>query len=101
VTSASGSRGNLVDWFLRDRRSGRLVVAQWPNIPLVLWFVASAVPALLGLDGGWGAVMSVVAVVALGWWAIDEMARGVNPWRRLLGAVVFAALVATRTTLLL
>ena len=30
---------------------------------------------------------------ALGWWAIDEVARGVNPWRRILGAsgVVFVA----------
>ena len=25
--------------------------------------------------------------ITLGWWAIDEVLRGVNPWRRVLGLV--------------
>jgi hypothetical protein len=85
----------VVDWFLRDRRTGRIVIGQWPNAPLVVWLVASAARALSGLDGAWGTALRVVATLALGWWAVDEIARGVNPWRRLLGAVVLAGLAAS------
>ena len=46
-------------------------------------------------DGTWGVSLRVVATVALSWWAVDEVIRGVNPWRRLLGAVVFAGLVVS------
>jgi len=36
-------------------------------------------------DSGAFTVLRVVALAALGWWAVDEVVRGVNPWRRLLG----------------
>jgi len=32
----------------------------------------------------------VLATAGLVWWAIDELFRGVNPWRRLLGGAVLA-----------
>jgi hypothetical protein len=41
------------------------------------------------------AALQLVAALALGWWALDEIGRGVNPWRRLLGAVVLGGLVAS------
>src|SRR5688572_13531562 len=83
----------VVDWALRDRRTGRIVVAQWPNTALIMWMAATVVRALFDPDGAWGLALRVVATVALSWWAADEVVRGVNPWRRLLGAVVFAGLV--------
>lgn len=85
----------VVDWFLRDRRTGRIVIAQWPNTALVVWLVVSTARVLLGLGGGWGVALRVVATLALGWWAVDEIGRGANPWRRMLGAVVLAGLVAS------
>jgi hypothetical protein len=30
---------------------------------------------------------SIVGMAALLWWALEELFRGVNPWRRGLGAV--------------
>jgi len=84
----------VVDWALRDRRTGRIVIAQWPNAALVVWIVAGAARAVLDPAGGWATALRVVATLALGWWAVDEIARGVNPWRRLLGAVVLAGLGA-------
>lgn len=69
------------------------MVAQWPNTALAVWLAASVVRALSGADGAWGLALRVVATVALGWWAVDEVARGVNPWRRVLGTVVLAGLV--------
>jgi hypothetical protein len=85
----------VVDWALRDRRTGRIVVAQWPNTALIMWIAASVVLALSDPNGAWGLSLGVVATVALGWWAVDEVVRGVNPWRRLLGVVVFAGLVVS------
>lgn len=85
----------LVDWALRDRRTGRIVIAQWPNPALVVWFVASTARGLLDLGGGWATALRVAATLALGWWAVDEIVRGVNPWRRLLGTVVLASLVVS------
>ena len=38
-------------------------------------------------DSGAFTALRVVGLAALGWWAVDEVVRGVNPWRRLLGVV--------------
>ena len=85
----------LIDWALRDRRTGRIVIAQWPNTALIVWIVASVVRAVSDPDGMWGRALHVAATVASSWWAVDEIVRGVNPWRRLLGTVVFAGLVVS------
>lgn len=79
----------VIDWLFRDRKSGRIVVAQWPNLALLVWLGAKATAALFDVDTG------IVATAALGWWAVDEIVRGVNPWRRMLGAVVLAGLLAS------
>ena len=68
-------------------------MVQWPNVALGVWIVASVGGAVLDLGGGWGAVLRWVARVALGWWAVDEVVQGVNPWRRVLGAVVLGGVV--------
>jgi hypothetical protein len=41
-----------------------------------------------------GTVVAVVATVALLVWSVDELVRGVNPWRRLLGGGVLALTAA-------
>lgn len=85
----------VVDWALHDRGTGRIVVAQWPNSALVVWMAASVVLALSDPGGGWALSLRVVATVALSWWAVDEIVRGVYPRRRLPGTVVFAGLVVS------
>jgi hypothetical protein len=69
-------------WLFEDRSTGRLVVAQWPNIPLWVWIVASLLR--------W----HLVATAALVVWAVLEVAKGVNPFRRGLGALVLLAQLA-------
>lgn len=81
-------------WCFEDRRTGRITIAQFPNWPLmaialawvVRWFVA---------EGSSVADTATVAIVCL-WlfWGADELVRGVNPWRRLLGAGVIAWQIA-------
>lgn len=74
------------DWLLRDRRTGRIVVAQRPNA--AAWvYVLSLVVRRVVPDGVVTPVV-VIGTVALVAWAVDEIVRGVNPFRRLLGAGV-------------
>ncbi|HUR47980.1 MAG TPA: hypothetical protein VMY88_00420 [Acidimicrobiales bacterium] len=77
----------------RSRETGEVVFVQAPNIPLGVFFVAAAIRRFAHLDGTPRTVISVIAFVSLMWWAIDEMLRGVNPFRRLLGGVVVASTV--------
>jgi hypothetical protein len=81
----------IVDWLFRDRTTGRIVIAQWPNLSFGIFLVASVVRRLADPAGTVGTVVAVVATGALLWWAVDEIVRGVNPWRRILGAVVGGA----------
>ena len=80
----------LFDWFFRSRRTGRITIAQFPNVPLGLFLAASVLRRLLQPSGGLDTGLRVVATGGLIWWAADEVIRGVNPWRRLLGGAVLA-----------
>jgi hypothetical protein len=87
TTSPAAPRG-AVRWWFEDRGTGRITIAQFPNWPLfaiaALWVVRRIV------DAG-STLADVAAVVTVGlwlFWAGDELVRGVNPWRRLLGAGV-------------
>ena len=88
---ATRSRADRVfDWFFRNRHTGQLTIAQFPNVPLGVFLAATAVDRLFAPAGMPGSGIRLLAVAALTWWAIDELVRGVNPWRRLLGGAVLA-----------
>lgn len=82
-----------IDWMFRSRETGRIVLVQWPNIPLWIFTVASAIKRFAHPHGTVGSVVAVVAAVSLLWFAADEIIRGVNPFRRILGAVVAIATI--------
>lgn len=83
----------LLDRLLVDRRTGRRVVAQAPNLRLWTFFAAALVRSVAEPAGTAGTVVDVVAGGALAAWAADEVVRGVNPFRRLLGAAVLVVQV--------
>ena len=66
------------------------MIAEMPDIPLGLFLVASALRWLFDPSGGLRTALEVLATAGLLWWAVDEVVRGVNPWRRILGGVVLA-----------
>lgn len=75
-------------WWFENRKTGAITVAQFPNWPLFaigLGWVAQAAT----VSGSRSNRLASAAVIAL-WlfWGSDEIVRGVNPWRRLLGAGV-------------
>ena len=80
----------MIDWLFRDRRTGRITIAQAPNVPLIVFLVALGVRWVLRPAGAVGTAVGVIGTVALVVWAGDEVLRGVNPWRRLLGGGVLA-----------
>ena len=87
----------LRDWMFRDRSTGAITVAQWPNLPLWLFFGLTVVAWLARGSEPAAAWLGIAADIALGWWAVDELVRGVNPWRRLLGLATLIGLVALLT----
>lgn len=82
-----------IRWLFEDRDTGKLVIIQIPNIPLVLFFVAAAIVRFAPVHGSIRTGLRIAEMAALAWWAVDEILRGVNPFRRMLGAVVLVAMV--------
>jgi hypothetical protein len=81
-------------WCFRNRETSAITVAQTPNLALSLFLVSAAI---LWLGSPHGAISTGVKVVAAGSlivWALDEVVRGVNPWRRFLGAAVLIYVVS-------
>ncbi|HKY74886.1 MAG TPA: hypothetical protein VJS45_02005 [Acidimicrobiia bacterium] len=83
----------MIDWLFRNRRTGRITIVQAPNVALWLFIGAAVVRSLLDPSGGLRTALDGLATAALVWWAVDEIVRGVNPWRRLLGGAVLAGQV--------
>lgn len=84
----------LVDWLFRNRRTGEITIAQFPNPPLWIFFATVVVRWVLPSESAARTALGWVGLSALGWWAVDEVARGVNPWRRILGVGGCAIVVA-------
>jgi hypothetical protein len=81
--------GRVGRWLFENRRTGRITVMQVPNAPLGVFLVARVVGALTDI-----ALLHGIGTAALLVWAVDEIVRGVNPWRRFLGAVVLVGQLA-------
>jgi hypothetical protein len=86
---------NLVEWLFRDRRTGRITVVQWPNAPLLAGIGVTAARWVFDPVGGWRTALDVAGTAAFGVWAAAEVARGVNPWRRVLGGGVLVGLAVS------
>jgi hypothetical protein len=88
----------FLDNFFRDR-NGEIVIGQPPNLPIIIWLVASLLQLVvktgqihLGLD--------ILATGSLFVWAILELFQGVNYFRRTLGLIVLISLLASKIQLL-
>ena len=91
--SPVAARTGFLDWMFRSRKSGRITLAQFPNWPLGVWLLTSAAIWLAHPQGWLDVVLHILASASLALWAGDEMLRGVNPFRRILGVVVLGWLV--------
>jgi hypothetical protein len=78
----------FLQWFFRNRETGAITIAQTPNFVLWIVIVGSILIWALRPAGHLGFAVEIVVKAAIFIWAIDEIWRGVNPWRRCLGAAV-------------
>ena len=85
-------RKDRLDWMFRSRETGRITIGQSANLEQKIFSGATLVGVLLPPSKVRTGV-GVVAVLALLIWGTDEIARGVNPFRRILGAVTLGGLV--------
>jgi hypothetical protein len=75
-------------WLFVNRQTDGFTVVQWPNLALWAYLVCAVVLRLGPGRGGVHSVVRVLSDVAVVIWSADEIVRGVNPFRRLLGAAV-------------
>ncbi|MDQ3023093.1 MAG: hypothetical protein M3R04_01715 [bacterium] len=86
------------DRLFRDN-DGRVVIAQWPNLPLWVWIICKVLS--LFLHGQFASIVNVVAVLALCVWAVLEIGWGRNLFRRILGSTVLIAIMVNISVRLL
>jgi hypothetical protein len=80
-------------WCFRNRETGAITVT--PNLALIVFLVSTAILWLWHPNGAISTVANVAAAGSLIVWALDEVLRGVNPWRRFLGIAVLIYEVST------
>ena len=80
-------------WWFRSS-DGRLTLWQLPNPALCVWLVTLGL-GRFDLSAAHTMAVDGVRHGALLVWALDEVVRGASPFRRLLGAVVLAAQLAS------
>jgi hypothetical protein len=88
---------SLFDRIFRDRE-GRIVIAQPPNLPVLVGVAATILHLLLPI-GKVQAVLGLVGFGALFTWAWQELFEGVNYFRRALGLLGLLGVVALGLTL--
>lgn len=81
----------LFDRTFRDRE-GNIVLAQAPNLPLLVGLAATLVQYILP-NGKLHTALALVAFGALFTWAWQELFEGVNYFRRAIGLVVLVSLI--------
>lgn len=84
-----------LDWLLVDRDTGRIVIGQKPNALMLVFIAASAArlvrPSASSRQTVAGSTVRIAQAGALLLWALDEVLRGANPFRRFGGAAVLVA----------
>ena len=75
-------------WWFENRQTGEITIGQFPNWPM---WGAGAAWIVRALSTNGSTVHDVAGVAMSGlwlYWGADEVVRGVNPWRRVLGTAV-------------
>ena len=78
----------ILQWFFRNRKTGEITIAQAPHLVLWVVIVAGVLHLICHWPGTSAKVLDIVFRAGLVVWALDEIFRGVNPWRRCLGGAV-------------
>lgn len=78
------------NWFFQNRQTGEITIAQKPNLILSLTVAAFLTRSILEFLDSPSLAVSIahwVSSLLLILFGLDELFRGVNPWRRTIGVV--------------
>ncbi len=84
----------MIDKIFRDRE-GKVVLAQMPNLPLIVWIAASLL-RLIFTTGKVSIGLEAIAFGSLFTWAWEELFQGVNYFRRALGLLVLIGQIVSK-----
>ncbi len=87
-------QSSLFDKTFKDSE-GNIVLAQAPNLPLLVWLVATLLKLVL-TSGSIYIALDAIAFGTLFTWAWQELFQGVNYFRRALGLVVLIIAIASK-----
>jgi hypothetical protein len=73
---------------------GNIVIAQKPNLPIILWLVATLLKLFLFTAGNIHVLLEAIAFGSLFTWGWLELFDGVNYFRRSLGLIVLLGIIA-------
>ena len=85
------TESTLFDRIFRDSE-GNIVIAQPPNLPLIVGLVASLLKLIVP-TGEINLALELVAFGSLFTWAWEELFQGVNYFRRALGLIALVGLL--------
>jgi len=88
-------KNTLFDKIFRDS-DGNIVLAQMPNLPIIVWITASLLK-LVFTTGEINTALDALAFGSLFTWAWLELFQGVNYFRRALGLGVLIGVMVSRT----
>jgi hypothetical protein len=85
---------SLFDKTFKDNE-GNVVLAQAPNLPLLVWLAATLLKLVI-TSGSIYIGLDAIAFGTLFTWAWQELFQGVNYFRRALGLVVLMVVIASK-----
>ena len=83
---------DLHDQGLVKDANGRIVLWQWPNVPLLGWLVFKLLSIVVS-SGSLKSGSAQLSTAFLFTWSYLEITRGVNYFRRILGVAVMVAII--------
>ncbi len=84
----------LFDKTFRDNQ-GHIVIAQPPNLPLIVAVTAFLLKQVISNDSLY-LIIDIIAFGSFFTWAWMELFQGVNYWRRTLGFLALSAIIFAR-----
>ncbi len=78
-------QSKFINYFFKDKED-KIVIAQTPNLPLVVWIVSVIFQNIT--QGDVKVLLEITSFSAIFIWSIMEIFQGVNYFRRILGVLV-------------
>jgi len=78
-------------WLCKNRKTGEITIAQKPNALLTVTAISFVIRFALEIYNGPNGLVSIARWTSTGlllFFGLDELVRGVNPWRRIMGTTI-------------